>query len=149
MKIKTILSRLALLTLLVSLFLPVIALAQDRPLECCYMRKEVKVNSVTCRRNRWVGPDGGYCPDGEDLIETNLWGLCCLVNALYTITDWLFFILVAFSSVMVVLGAFVIVTATGDPSKVSSGQKYITYSMLGLMIALLSKAIPALVKALI
>jgi hypothetical protein len=89
--------------------------------------------------------------DCHDTIDENVdeWGLCCLLEGIYTIVDWIFTILVAVTGIFVILGGFTIATAGGDPAKVSSGRNYILYAMIGLVVALFSRAIPALVKNLI
>jgi len=49
----------------------------------------------------------------------------------------------------VIWGAFDIVTAAGTPEKIGSGRLKITWALVGLAVALLSKALPSLVKALL
>lgn len=159
MEIKKILLISALFSFLFILIVPLVALAQEKPIECCRLGNTIVFEGVTYNSGIWVGEKS--CTGGTISLDctatsgtqtncyTPKWGLLCLLNTLYIITDWIFFILVALSTVMVSGGAFLIVTAGGDPSKVSTGQQYITYAMIGLMVALLSRAFPALVKALI
>jgi hypothetical protein len=72
-----------------------------------------------------------------------------MLDAVYTIVDWIFIGLVALVALFTILGAFDILTAAGDPEKVSKGRGKIMYAMIGLAVALLSRAVPSLVKALI
>ena len=80
---------------------------------------------------------------------TDAWGICCALNAVYTTIDWVFTILIAVVALFTILGAFDILTAAGDPEKVKKGRERIMYAMIGLAVALLSRAVPSLVKAVI
>ena len=70
----------------------------------------------------------------------------CVMNTLYSITDWIFVILVALAGIFVIIGAFTLLTAAGSPEKVTSGRNYILYAAIGLIVGLLAKAIPSLVR---
>jgi len=126
---KKILSALISLSLLV----PMIAFAQATQ---CIMAHDVNVTGC---------PSSGAC-----VFATNpLCGLCCVLNALYTATDWIFIVLMVVVALMVAWGGFSIATAAGAPEKVASGRNFILYSLIGLAVALLARALPALVKALL
>ena len=73
-------------------------------------------------------------------------GVCCLLQTLYNITDWIFVILIALSVVFVIIGAMNLLMSAGDTTKVSSGRNYIMYAAIGLIVGFLAKAIPAIVK---
>ena len=73
-------------------------------------------------------------------------GVCCLLNTLYNITDWIFVILVGLAGVFVIIGAMTLLMSAGDPSKLSSGRSYIMWAAIGLVVGLLARAIPAIVK---
>ena len=73
-------------------------------------------------------------------------GVCCFLNTLYNVTDWIFVILVGVASIFVIIGAMNLLMSAGDPSKVSSGRNYIMYAAIGLIVGFLAKAIPAIVK---
>ena len=55
----------------------------------------------------------------------------------------------ALVGVMVILGAFTLTTAAGSPEKINKGKDYILYAAIGLIVALLAKAVPALIKSLL
>jgi len=97
-----------------------------------------------------VGVSG--CPGiGTNCVyETNRdCGICCVIGTVLYITDWVFVVFVIIVVVMVLQGAFNILTAAGSPDKVAAGRNYIMYAALGFGLALLAKAIPAIVKYLI
>ncbi len=127
-------SKLILATIAMGAILPVIALAQ--PVNQCTMTHDVKVPGC---------PSSGTCN-----FDTNpLCGLCCTLEAVYTVSDWLFYVLIAAVALLVIWGGFSIATASGSEEKVNKGRDSIKWAMVGLALALLAKAIPALVQALI
>jgi len=75
--------------------------------------------------------------------------MCCLLNTIYSVTNWIFVILVGVVTIFVILGAFTIVTAAGSPEKLKSGKDYILYAAIGLLVAFLAKAIPGIVKIIV
>ena len=74
--------------------------------------------------------------------------ICCAMGTVYTVTDWLFYGVVSIAIILVVLGAYKIMTAAGNSDKINSGRNYILWSMVGLGVALLAKSIPTIVKSL-
>jgi len=109
--------------------------------------------------NELTGPIGG-CIMGRDVkvsgcstagqecnFDTNTkCGICCVLNTLYNVTNWMFIISVALSGIFIMLGAFQILMAGGNSENVDKGRHYITYAAIGLIAGLLSKAIPAVVR---
>jgi len=117
------------------LIVPQFALAVDvpQPADSCTMDREINVGDITCA-------------DGEDIDVGGEKAICCLLNTLYNVVDWVFVILVGVSGIMVIIGALQILTAAGVPEKVTSGRNYILYAAIGLLVALLAKAVPGIVK---
>jgi len=85
------------------------------------------------------------CVVGEEVSIADH-GMCCLLNTIYSVTDWIFIILVGLAGIFVIMGAVVILTAGGTPEKLTTGRNYILYAAIGLLIAFLAKAIPGIVK---
>jgi len=73
-------------------------------------------------------------------------GMCCLLNTVYNVTDWIFVALVAITVFFVIMGAFKILTAKDSAEEVGKGRQYIMYAALGLLVAFLAKAVPQIVK---
>jgi len=129
---------LAILILILSFSLvPSALLAQDAPVSGCTVSTEAAAKIDIC--------SAGGCTFENDTDCA----VCCLFSAVYTVKNWVFFAVMAVSTIMVILGAFSIVTAGGDPSKLSSGRNYILYAMIGFAVALFSTAIPTLVQGLL
>jgi len=124
-----------LMLLSVALIVPTVTLAQEKVPGQCTISRDVGVTG---------------CNIGVCVFETNSkCGICCLLNTLYGITDWVFVVLIALSGIFVVLGAFSILTAAGSPDKVTSGRNYVLYAAIGLAVAFLARAIPAIVKMIV
>lgn len=75
-------------------------------------------------------------------------GMCCLFNSIYTFTDWAFIILVAVSSVMIVYGGVLFTISSGKPEDATKARTLIIFAAVGIAVALLSRAIPSIVKVL-
>ncbi|MFH0788740.1 MAG: hypothetical protein V2B13_14155 [Pseudomonadota bacterium] len=119
-----------------------------------------------CPKGDVVGASGGTCDilstgsmpaaSGADTLKdgsavtawvTERWGAVALINIINTIVDWIFAFLVIFAVFYVMMGAFNILTSSGNPQKVSSGRNFILYAAIGLLVAFIARAIPSLVKS--
>src|SRR4030042_815066 len=117
-----------LLTLAV-LLLPMVAAAQNT---CCQLKGNIKFNSNTYPDGIWVGEASntavGGCatsaPTWTAICETAMptsgagctstnWGMICLLSTVNKIFNIVFIILVALAGIMIIIGAFTIVTAGG------------------------------------
>ena len=169
MNIKKIL----LILILIIPFFPLITHAQAGLIECCQLKQDIDFDRVKYREDLWVGEKGcviGETPAGADIkIEddcignpigpketeatdgcyTAKWGMICALSSVYTVVDWIFVGLMAVVVLFTILGAFDILTAAGDPEKVKKGRERIMYAMIGLAVALLSRAVPGIVNSLI
>ncbi len=142
---KKILTALVLISFLGLLVAPAMTLAQTPPAEItkCTMRHNLTTTD-------WTNA-GFSCPaKGADCDFENLSGYtcgsCCIVDTIYTVTDWIFIIVISVAAIMVIVGAFNIITAGGNAEKVNSGRSYIIFAIAGLIVALLAKAIPAIAR---
>jgi len=143
---KKILPGLVLLSLLAVLVVPQIASAQAPP-ECCKIRRAITIDTEVAKVGDIVGAKDGYCPIGTITVPTEKWGLFCVINTINTIVDWIFVVLIALVVIFVMMGAINILLAGGDPEKVGTGRNYIMFAAIGLIVALLARAVPAIVKA--
>jgi len=143
--------KLALLILLASL-MPLVASAQ---ISSCTMGRNITYGAVRYMKTHTIyDPESAPaltpdCPASGDTTGdcmTKEWGSVCLMNSIYNVTDWISFILIAVAAIMIILGAFTLATAAGAPEKVTTGRNYIIFACVGLVVALLSRAIPAIAK---
>jgi hypothetical protein len=104
-----------------------------------------------------VGPPSGCeirrdlgieeCSEGTcDFAGEDACGMCCLLQTIYNITDWVFTVMVALATVYVIWGAIKILTAGDSKEDVEKGRKFIMYAALGLLVGFLAKAVPQVVK---
>ena len=92
-------------------------------------------------------------PPGDLTVEANCytdeWGTICLLNIINRVFDWVFAVIMAVVGVMIIIGAFSIITAGGEPGKVTTGRNFILFALIGMVVAFFARAIPAMVAALI
>ena len=153
---KNTLSALVLIGFLGVLLVPLFVSAQEAPKECCTMKRSVTIENKTCAAGQvaapdstWVGATTDKCAGTAwclDELTKGQWGMFCLLNTLYSITDWIFVILVGLAGIFVIIGAMTLLMAAGNPEKVTSGRNYILYAAIGLIVGLLAKVIPSLVR---
>jgi hypothetical protein len=126
-----------------ALFIAPVAFAVEAPTE---------VTSCNLRHN-FTNFTGFTCPNSGTVCNfndnANTCGSCCLLDTIYTVTDWIFYLAVAVAVIFIILGAFSIITAGGSPEKVQSGRNYILYAIIGLIIGLMAKGIPAIARAIL
>ncbi|MDO8663587.1 MAG: pilin [Candidatus Wildermuthbacteria bacterium] len=147
---RKILSALILLSILAFAVVPLVASAQTGPQECCKIKKTLTVGDKTCTppAENVVGPSlTATCDFGAPTCLSERWGIFCALSTLNTIIDWIFTVMVILAVLFSILGAFNLLTGAGSPEKVTSGRNYILYAAIGLVVALISRAIPGIVKA--
>jgi len=140
--LKKILSALVLASFLAVLAVPMVASAQveiEEIQECTLRHDFSGWTKIDC-------PGPGTCDFASTTYDCPM---CCLLDTIYTVTDWIFAGVVALVVIFVLIGSFNLLTAAGSPEKVKSGRDYIIYAAVGMFVALLAKAIPAIVKAIL
>jgi len=65
------------------------------------------------------------------------------------IISFIFKIAVVVTPLMVMIGAFFLLTAAGDPKKVGTGKTIISYALIGLFIILLARALIYMIEGVI
>ncbi len=144
---RKILSIFILSVLLVGLTIPVLVGAQGQTVPAgCYLTKDGAKWSSTARCPDPTA-DGAFCDPSTD--EGADCGMCCLLNIIYLITDWIFYIMIiAVVIVFVIAGAWFML-AGGDVEKTGKAKGLMILGVVGLAIALLAKLIPSVVKLLV
>jgi hypothetical protein len=146
---KKIFSILTLVCLSVVFLAPLVASAETVPnvITKCTLRHNL---SGTAWENKgFVCPASGDCLFDDPANPTRTCGICCTMDTVYTITDWIFLGVVTIAGIMILIGAFNIVTAGGSPEKVNTGRSYIIFAAVGIIIALIAKLIPTIAKNII
>ena len=88
---KKILSVLILATVLTTLVAPVMTSAGEELPEGCEITHDMNLDDC---------PASGDC---NYVDEDYNCGLCCVLNTVYTVTDWIFFFLIAISIIMTLM----------------------------------------------
>ena len=99
-------------------------------------------NDLPCKRMNNIAPF-------DNFGVTKSWGTCCLVDTIYNITDLVSYILLSIVGIIYIIAGYLFVFTGGDPYKRSQAQNFVMYGTIGLVLALLSKVIPAIVKSLV
>ncbi len=145
---KKIFSVLVVLGFLAVLAAPVFA--QEPPSECCALKRAITLDTSSCNAGEISAPNAGAaaeCGTGTYCsASATKWGMFCIMNTLYSVTDWIFVILVALAGLFVVIGAMNLIMSAGSAEKIKSGREYVMYAAIGLIVGLLAKAIPSLVR---
>lgn len=134
--LKKVFTALLLGCLVMGIVLPQVVLAQEKVPDSCTIRRDPKITGC---------PTSGEC----EYAKKELCGMCCLISTIYYLTDWLFTILITLVIIFVLWGGFELLMAAGDPEKISGGRNRIIYAAVGLAVALLARAVPAIVKYMI
>lgn len=147
---KKIISTFILSVLFFGLFTPALVSAQEKIPNCCELSRTIELEGQTYQKGETVG-DEGTCnlTDLPPSHQTKEWGLLCLLSSVYVVTDWIFTFLMVLVGVFVIIGAFTLVTSAGDPQRTKSGRDYILYAAIGMAVALLAKAVPAIIRGLL
>jgi len=143
---KKILSLFILGILLVSLVAPIVAQAQeDLPSGCKVTKSAAIFTGAKCVE---AGSTGVICDPNGGPTMTDC-GMCCLINVVYVVCDWIFYLMmIAVVIVFVVAGAMYMMSS-GDAEKTKSAKNLIIFGIVGLIIALVAKLIPSVVKLIV
>ena len=68
---------------------------------------------------------------------------------IYTVADLIFYIALAVVPLMIIIGGIMFIIAAGDPQKVNKAKSLLFWSVVGLSILLLARAIAAVVESII
>lgn len=95
-------------------------------------------NGLACSRGKWRGCPA---PSPTSLIICNPLQACDFAELVDNIIGFIFLIGVALAPLMIIIGAFYILTAGDNPRRVEIGKNIILYTLIGLVIILLSRAL--------
>ncbi len=143
---KKVLTALVLVNLLAILAVPLVASAQETlpaVIQQCKMRHILTGTDWTDRGITCPATVGTACPFNSATLTC---GVCCVMDTVYTVTDWIFVAVVIIVSIFILWGAFNLLTAAGSPEKIKLGRDQIIYAAIGMLVALLAKAIPWIVR---
>ena len=167
---KKIFSFVLLLVLGVSLIMPVLVsadLASSGPKDCCTIRQNMawKKGTVTGAVNptctdaapcileagETIGGDKDVVCLGTAKVtyNTGQWGMICLVNTITYITNWIFYLLMIAVVLMFIIAGVMYLTAGAKPDNAKKAKSMMLYAILGLVVALVAKLIPSVVRLIV
>ena len=65
------------------------------------------------------------------------------------IVDWVCRISLVLAPLMIMVGGFYLITAAGDPEKVNTGKKIITWTIVGIVVVLLATSVKSVIEGLL
>ncbi len=132
------------------LAVPVVTLAQDglpEGLSPCEMKHEVK----GCDEDMTDPDDPDEETDCSKKAGTESCNVevCCLMDKVYTIADWIFVILLVVAGMFVIWGAFDFVLSKGDPEKITSARNKLIWALVGVIVAFISRGLVRIITQII
>ena len=124
------------------LAVPVFGFAQDEQVR----PKDVICEDVTHDLSRYIA---GCEPGGVDSVADTERQLCCLLDLIETVVDWMFLVLLVVAGFIIILGAYQFLTAGGAPEKVNSARDKLIWALVGVAVAFLAKGMVRLVQMLL
>ena len=70
----------------------------------------------------------------------------CTIDSVTTLTDWIFWIVFIVAAIIIVIAGLTFMTAAGDPDKAGKAKGMLTYGVIGILVAVLAKFIPAVAR---
>lgn len=74
---------------------------------------------------------------------TSAYGLLCTLGVIKQIADLLFLLVTILSVAAIVYSAFLFLTSAGDPTKTALAKNWLLYAIVGLVVAVIARIIPA------
>lgn len=94
-------------------------------------------SGLTCERGRCRG-----CPAAPGVVVIcNPLQACDFEEIINSIINFIFYVAIALSPFMIIIGAFYLLTSGGEPRRIDTGKKIILYTLIGFAIVLLAKGI--------
>ena len=91
-----------------------------------------------------------YCAEGaspaDGFVPIEGWGLVCLLNTVYNVTNWIFYLMMVAVVIVFVIAGAKYMMSSGDAEKTKGAKGMMIYGIVGLVIALIAKLVPSVVK---
>jgi len=86
-----------------------------------------------------------FCTVSED----NSCAMCCLLSAIYTITDWIFYLMMILVVILFIVAGAIYLTSAGSEESMKRAKNIMLYAIVGLVVALIAKLVPSVVKLIV
>ena len=103
-------------------------------------------------KNSTIGPkDGTLCPlpakDSSTVSAySDQWGMICIVSMITSVTNWVFYLMMVAVVIVFVIAGAMFMMAGGNTEKTKSAKFMMILGIVGLVIALVAKLIPSVVR---
>ncbi len=133
METKKIILGLITLVIFASLLAPVLSFAREPidPPDYCMIRHDLTFVHQHCVYNQ------------DRCAETYF--KCCLFNALFTVTDWFTFAIIALITIFVIVAALNFLFAQGEPEKINKARQMLIFAAIASVVAIFAGSFPAIV----
>ena len=123
------------------------------PVSCCELKHKFKIGDMNYGPGIVGKPGGGYCPQEcaynlkcTTYEQTPYWAGLCALDAITTVADWIKWIAMIVTGVIMVYAGIMFMTATGDPNRASKAKTVLLYGLIGVVIALAAQFLPGLAR---
>jgi len=107
------------------------------PIDHCTLVRDVEANGKTYNK-------------GSIIDAANpAWGAICIVNSINTIIDWAFILLLVVAVGVIVIAGFMMIISRGDSTMTGAAGKMVGAVLVGIVIVLLARMIPAIVTGIL
>ena len=96
------------------------------------------------------------CAKPSDTTDVSLvdyysdqWGMICLINMVYYVTNWIFCLMMIAVVILFVVAGAKYMMSSGDPEKTKGAKNTMIYAIIGLVIALIAKLVPSVVRMIV
>jgi len=121
----------------------------EKPIECCKLQHDMTSIDSKCGSSKVVAPKTGVeCPYSIDKT-TPKWGLCCTVDAIYSVADYIFWIFFIVAVIAFAVAGYFFIVGGADPNTLSKAKSMVLWGSIAVVVVVLSKVIPAAVKAIV
>lgn len=127
----------------------------QEPMESCTLVRDIEYNDTTFSADEanGYGEDkdfgvAGGADEGEVEVGhgDGAGAYLCMINIVNRIAQMAFYAMMAIVILLVIVGGYFILTAGGAEDNIKKGKNYITYAIVGVVIAMFAWAVPALIS---
>ncbi len=84
-----------------------------------------------------------------EYIAIDGWGIVCLLNSVYIVTNWIFYLMMIAVVIVFVIAGAKYMMSSGDPEKTKSAKNLMIFGIVGLIVALIAKLVPSVIKLIV
>lgn len=123
------------------------------PSVCCRLRHDFDIDgdgSDDFDKGELVGrPEEGYCAITDGIggyTKTPFWAGLCTLDGIVTVSDWIKWIAMIVTGVVMVYAGIMFMTAAGNPNRAGKAKTVFLYGLIGVAVALGAQFLPGLAR---